>query len=287
MKKTWIVWLLAALLAYGACACAEGGQVTLLPDQEAAGVFECTLGDMTLSAERNGMTKDQHKWLYLDMSLMNWTVEDKPLAQTVSAVLTWQGNYKFQAEIVCDRTVIQPLVSATGKLVFELPDIVCQADEETLTLTLTADGQQTVAPFRCPADEGSQIVASGFTYAARHGDAGDVLPLKAVLLENYEGETDEAYRWIEVSFNVFNWSEKAYAPTDIKMVLTYLNRYGFEGTVTYDFETLAPLTCGSGRALYRVPLAVVNGQAGSLGLKIGAGEQTWDEAITLTEDEGV
>ena len=83
----------------------------------------------------------KHKWLVQRFELMNPSTEALSLSEILSAKVSFQGTYFFDAEIeITDEEAI-PLQCVSGRILVQVPTLVANALDGELICHITLDGE--------------------------------------------------------------------------------------------------------------------------------------------------
>lgn len=135
MKKLICLTLILSLLAVPALA-----EPLLLGETLKEGEFNLTLRSAGVADEWNSETSQTHAWIVLDVTAQAFDTKPVDLNGALSATLTYQGKYAYDAALEFETNELEPLVALPGKLVFRVPLLVAQADPSELEYVLTCAG---------------------------------------------------------------------------------------------------------------------------------------------------
>ena len=146
--------------------------------------------------EWNGETSATHAWIVLDLTAQTFSTQSVPLSD-LSARLTYQGKYAYDASAEFDADQLEPLVVLPGRFVFRVPLLVAQQDPSALSCELTDAGQSVpVALSYAPAAGLSEAVffdapedaVVHFSDCLRRGDFAGALDVTAAgaMAEGYK-----------------------------------------------------------------------------------------------------
>lgn len=135
MKKLICLTLILSLLAAPALA-----EPLLLGETLKEGDFNLTLRSAGVADERNKETSQTHAWIVLDVTAQTFDTNPLDLNGALSATLTYQGKYAYEAALEFETSELEPLVALPGNLVFRVPLLVAQADPSELEYVLTCAG---------------------------------------------------------------------------------------------------------------------------------------------------
>ncbi len=200
-----------------------------------------------LSLSWNGEQNAAYRYLVLEGELFNNTSDTLETAAAVSATLTYQLLYQFDAQVETVREQIAPMETQTVRLVFRLPYMVAVSGDDETALLVQVNGQPQEIAFRM-----SDAVPSGHAYrvfydvmnweaakAACEAMGGHLVTITSAeedafittLYPNgdhlwYGGYADENRQWHWVTgeeFVYFNW---AYGqPDNYRSNENYINSY--------------------------------------------------------------
>ena len=137
MKK--LIWLTLLLCLLASPALAE----SLRPGETLReGDFNLTLRSAGVTDAWNNETSQTHAWIVLDVTAQNFGENPLDPNSVLSATLTYQGKYSYDAELEFETNELEPLVEIPGKLVFRVPLLVAQADPSELEFALIYAGKK-------------------------------------------------------------------------------------------------------------------------------------------------
>jgi hypothetical protein len=150
MRKLICLTLILSLLAAPALA-----QPLLLGETLKEGDFNLTLRTAGVTDEWNKQTSQTHAWIVLDVTAQTFDTNPMDLSGALSATLTYQGKYAYDAALEFETNELEPLVALPGKLVFRVPLLVAEADPSELEYVLTCAGTKHPVSLRyAPAADG-------------------------------------------------------------------------------------------------------------------------------------
>ena len=266
LKKTFAILICLACLT--ACAAAEGlPGLEPLPDlvPSILPADELTLAafgsDMTLelhfTGERLEASADTEGYarLVLDFNIANFDLVDYDLNENVSAQLTYDGTYVYEAACAFEQPVIGMLIETPGSLTFELPGAVAADGGDRLVLTLTlADTVGSVY-----VDVSGQAAALGF--AAVAADAAQGLSIRMMserIYAEWDGQRQDGLRYLTVELELFNNSDATYTVADaLSASISYQLLYTYPARIRTARPTLAPMETQTAVLLFELPYMVV------------------------------
>ncbi len=284
MKKSRIVAVLLCLCLLASQALGEGfGGLTMWGEDVTDLAITVTSVDRTRSL--NGAEAPaQSVYVIVNAHIQNMGTVTCQLKESVRATLTWQGQYVYEATVEYRREQVEMLVETEGVFTFCLPEIAAMAPEAELALSFDVDGTPQDKPFTFSAAAVPGVVRPAFEYSGRHTDGLDIALDAPQFADEYNGERDDAYRWLVIPVRLINWGKApvTLAEEQLKVTLTYLGRYGIAGSLALEAETLDPLHTASGVAVFKTPMVVATAEEDQLGMLVSVREQQWQPEFSLT-----
>jgi hypothetical protein len=157
MKKLICLTLLLCLLASPALA-----EPLRLGETLKEGDFSLTLRSAGVTDEWNNETSQTHAWIVLDVTAQTFDTKPVDLNGALSATLTYQGKYGYDAALEFEPTELEPLVALPGKLVFRVPLLVAQADPSELEFVLVYAGTKHPVSLRYAPATGGDLTSVFF-----------------------------------------------------------------------------------------------------------------------------
>ncbi len=284
MKKSRIVAVLLCLCLLASPALGEGfGGLTMWGADVTDLAITVNAVDRTRSL--NGTEAPaQSVYVIVNAHIQNMGTVTCQLKESVKATLTWQGQYVYEATAEYHREQVEMLVETDGVFTFCLPEIAAMAPEAELALSFDVDGTPQDKPFTFSAAAVPGVVRPAFEYSGRHTDGLDIALDAPKFADEYNGERDDAYRWLVIPVRLINWGKApvTLAEEQLKVTLTYLGRYGIAGSLALEAETLDPLHTASGVAVFKTPMVVATAEEDQLGMLVSVREQQWQPEFSLT-----
>ena len=102
-----------------------------------------------------------YRWISLSFTAFNWGAESAKTENELGFMLTYQNKYGFRGELALDAQELPSLTGAQGTVVFEVPEIVADAQDEELAIIVAIRGKQWTEVFGVEAAE----IIENATYA--------------------------------------------------------------------------------------------------------------------------
>lgn len=119
------------------------------------GDLNLTLRSASVTDEWNGQTSATHAWIVVELTAQTFTTEPVDLSDALSATVTFQGKYVYDAALEFETDELEPLVELPGRLVFRVPLLVARTDPSELAFAITCAGiSHPVALRYAPAADG-------------------------------------------------------------------------------------------------------------------------------------
>lgn len=115
---------------------------------ESSDGLQLSLGNIHVMPSENESTQATHVWIVIDAEIINFAVEDIFISEAVSGKLIYQDKYVFDGWVEFDQSMIKPLVQLKGRIIFEIPMLVAEAEPGNFIIEITANG--TTYPFEIP-----------------------------------------------------------------------------------------------------------------------------------------
>ena len=173
MKRILVMMLLIALAIPGMAFAQE------IPD----GLVWETTG-ISVRDSWNGYSTDTKKYIILEGTLTNWALETMTVSDNLSANLSFMGKYQFEADLLFDEDQIEPLIELNGAMAFWVPNMVAEAADDKIAITITVSGEEQVF-------EGSISEAAAESAAKAEAIKRDFAVGNAITMGNYGGEAIE------------------------------------------------------------------------------------------------
>lgn len=129
-----IAFLLAVSMLFSAFALAKESPV-LEPKAEIA------IDNIYKTLDFHGEESLTHGWIVADVTITNYSLHTISVKDDITAELIYGGMYEFSAEPVFAVSQFEPLVRLSGEIVFKVPKLVLEAENDKLSAALTVDGQ--------------------------------------------------------------------------------------------------------------------------------------------------
>jgi len=228
---------------------------------------------------------DQYFNIFIDIGLVNWKVQTESLSNIVSANLIYQDEYIFSGEVdFGSHTQIGVLEEVDGSIMFTVPDIVAFAGPSALQLEMIVDGEETVEPFDLTkaVEESGETVNIPFSYDERTTDELELSLGDSYLTDTWNGDSNDAYKWIIQDISLINWSDKIIKLEDsMYLLLTYMNKYGFEAQGDFPVDEIKPLEIINVEWAFHIPNIVAEAKDGMTGLHIRVQDDEWEREFSV------
>lgn len=223
--------------------------------------------------------------IVLHVNLMNWATEEYQLNDVVESKLYYQDVYEYNAKIdFFGETQIGMLVNLEGIITFTVPNIVAMAAEDELRLEMTVldDSYDEKINLDEAARQAFEETKMPFDYAMRNSDELEFSLGPAYMMDRWQGEKDEKYKWIVQEISLINWAQSQKDISDsLYSMLTYMDTYGFEAQVILPQEQLNTLEVIQGQLVYHIPLIVSTAEKDTLAIEIKLFDDTWSEVFDI------
>ena len=225
---------------------------------------------------------DTYANIILQADLMNWDVAEYQIADAISAKLYYNDDFEYVGKIDFDgETSIGMLVELKGTITFTVPYIVATAKSEELSLELTVLDNTYNQRITLSSKDVKKLKVP-FDYNSRKEDELELHLGDFTILDKWNGEEDNKYKWIIQEINLINWSDKTIdIGNALSALLTYKDTYGFEAQVEFPQDKLRPLESITGYLIYHVPLIVTDSKKNDLGLQLKLQNNEWEEGFNI------
>ena len=266
--------------------------VILTPDGENSTKTNIKQEGLVLSVNEYSINciNEVYSNIVLNVSLMNWATEEYQISDVIGARLYYQDVYEYDAKIdFADETRIGMLINLNGTITFTVPNIVAMAKEDELRVEMRVlnEGYDEKVKLETVAGQTFKETEMPFDYVSRNSDELEFSLGSAAMLDKWNGEEDEKYKWIVQEISLINWgNSKRDIKDSLYSMLTYMDTYGFEAQVILPQEQLDTLEVIQGQLVYHVPLIVSTAEKDTLTMEISLLDDTWSEPFDINNIDG-
>lgn len=242
---------------------------------------------LVLSVNENSINRvdEVYSDIIFHVNLMNWATEEYQINDAIESKLYYQDVYEYNAKVdFSGETQIGMLVNLDGTITFTVPNIVAMAAEDELRLEMTVLDESYDEKINLDeaARQAFEETEMPFEYAMRNSDELEFRLGSAYMLDSWQGEKDEKYKWIVQEISLINWSQSQKDISDsLYSMLTYMDTYGFEAQVILPQEQLNTLEVIEGQLAYHIPLIVSTAEKDTLAIEIRLSDDIWSEAFDI------
>jgi len=230
---------------------------------------------------------DSYFNINIDISLINWKMQTQRLSNAVEAVLIYQDEYKFPGMVdFGEHDQIGVLEQVSGTIIFTVPIIVAFADTTELQLELTVDGNINIESLslKDKIEDWDDTTVIPFSYADRTSDELELHLGENYLTDSWNGDSNEAYKWVIQNVSIINWSNETIDLEDaLYMLLTYMNKYGFEAQGGFQEDEIEPLEIINADIAFHIPNIVAEAKKGMTGIQIRLQDNEWEKEYVFNK----
>lgn len=300
MKKRFFIALLSALLILSLAVPAFAGDfdglegVIILTPGGGDDTSDSSYPDSDgLVLTINGCTMEQETDTYcriiLEAGLMNWETSSIDLTDAVSSTLTYEDTYTFDGKIdFGGASQINMLEELTGTITFTVPNVVALAGKDDVVIEMKVLGETYEEDVDLAAASAAirDEVTAPFDFNSRTSDELELQLGSAYIVDYYNGEQDEKYKWILQDIFLINWSDETVPVEDaLYVLLTYMDKYGFEAQIDLPQAQLNSLESVSGKLAFHVPVIVTTAEDDAIGLQIKLKDEEWNSDFKMSETQ--